>query len=130
MPALVSGSDCVDLGTVGHGGRGAGPGDGDAGDNAGKLCGFREIHAFGQGGGEAAVEGVAGAGGFDDGAGVDGGDVAGEGAVFDEGSLGTEGEDDVADAAGEEGDAACSAEARSVTGIPVRAVASVSLGVR
>ena len=60
--------------------------------------------SLGQGGGQASVEGVARAGGFDDWAGVDGGDMAGEGGGFDEGSLGAEGEDDVPDAAGEEGE--------------------------
>jgi hypothetical protein len=88
---------------VRHGGGGSRTGDGDRGYNAGKLCRFNEIHALGEGGGEASVEGVAGTGGFDNGAGVDGGDVADEGVVFDEGSLGTKGEDDVADASGEEG---------------------------
>jgi hypothetical protein len=89
---------------VGHGGGGAGPGDGDARGDTGKLCGFKEIHAFGQSGGEAAVEGVARAGGLDDGACVDGRDLAGESAVFDEGAPGTEGEDNIANAAVEEGD--------------------------
>src|ERR1700678_526293 len=86
-PEMTSGlcfvcSEGVDLGAVGHGRGGAGAGDGDSGDGAGKLCGFDEVHAFGQGGGEAAVEGVACTSGFDDGASVDGGDVAGGGVGF------------------------------------------------
>ena len=42
-----------------------------------KRAASSNVLAFGEGDGEASVEGVACAGGFDDGAGVEGGDVGG-----------------------------------------------------
>src|ERR1035441_9634694 len=62
-----------------------------------------DVLAFGEGHGEAAVEGLACAGGFDDGAGVEGGDVGAGGGVFEEGALRAKGDDGVAYAAGEDG---------------------------
>ena len=94
----------VDLLAVRHGGGGAGAGDGDSSYGAGEGGGFDEVTAFGEGGGQASVEGVSCSGGFDYWARVDGWDVVGEGAVFDEGALSAEGEDDIADSAIEEGD--------------------------
>ena len=92
----------VDFVAVGHGRGGAGAGDGDAGNSAAEACGGDDVLAFGESYREAAVEGVAGTGGFDDGAGVDRGDVGAGGGVFEEDSLRAEGDDGVADAAGEE----------------------------
>ena len=87
---------------MGHGGGGARAGDGEAGDGAAEARCGDDVLAFGEGDREAAVEGVAGAGGFDDGAGVDGGDVGAGGGVLEEDALCAEGDDGVADAAGEE----------------------------
>ena len=67
------------------------------------------VLAFGEGYGEAAVECVAGAGGFDDGAGVDGGNVGAGGGVLDECALRAEGDDGVADTEARSASAARSA---------------------
>src|SRR5215813_10392273 len=85
-----------------HGQGGAEAGDGDAGGRAAEACGFDEGEALREAYGEGAVEGVAGAGRFEDGAGVEGRDVRGDAGVLDEGALRAESDDDVAGAAREE----------------------------
>src|ERR1700733_7101243 len=94
--------ESVNLGTARHGGSSTWTSDRDSRHRAGKLRRLDQIHAFGQGCGEASIESISRARGINDRACVNGRHVGGERVVLDKGSLRAEGEDDVADSAGKE----------------------------